>query len=70
MTTIFQAIKSVKTPPCEEFKCVYVNQCAEEKLACSAFKTYVNRDRTIPRYDTPTEKIYNNLFKGDEGDDE
>lgn len=43
-----------KPSPCQEYKCRKAPDCAAQKLACGAFRYFVNTGRSVnPRYEYP-----------------
>ena len=58
-----KAISKQPLPPCEKYKCEFVEICAAEHLACEAFHTYVVTGRTLrPGDNLPTNKQYRKVF--------
>lgn len=72
-TTIFEAVKALKPPPCEKFHCTHAKKCATKLIACKAFQFYVNAGRCITPYhennEGPNEQIYNKLYHPKDNDE-
>lgn len=52
--SLINAFQQVGESPCEKFSCPKRAQCAEERLACTAFRYFVNTGRASdPRYVFP-----------------
>lgn len=50
-------------PPCETHCCEFFDRCAESRLACSAFATYVRDGIVVKPSGLPSRRKYNELMQ-------
>lgn len=59
---ILEAFASTPPPPCEVFACQWVKKCSQERLACSAFASYVATGFAIKPAGIPSRGRYLEVF--------
>lgn len=68
MSTIADALRSVRPPPCEHHGgCPSYGTCQRHKVACTAFAAYVSQSRNcgpVTRL-CPTREIYDRIYAVD-----